>query len=108
MIIRLIIMMISLSIFFGNALAQIIPGQYEQEDPSISLPIKENLRSSALVGEFQSGPFYTPLEVSSFVQFQKVFGGLSSDSSYAVYSFFQNHGKKTHHCSNRVSLWSFF
>lgn len=94
MIVRLIIIMISLSFFFENAFAQIIPGQYEQEAPSISLPIKENLRSSALVGEFQSGPFYTPFEVSSFAQFQKVFGDLSSDSSYAVYSFFQNHGKK--------------
>ena len=66
----------------------------QEEDSSISLPIKENLRTSALVGEFQSGPFYTPSEVSSFSQFQKVFGNLSSDSSYAVFSFFQNHGKK--------------
>jgi phage tail sheath protein FI len=51
---------------------------------------------SAFVGRAKSGPANQPVSITSFNDYERIFGGLSNDSamSFAVQSFYQNGGQK--------------
>lgn len=51
---------------------------------------------AAFVGAASRGPITAPVHISSFADFQRVFGSISSDSplSYAAYQFFLNGGSE--------------
>ena len=51
---------------------------------------------AAFVGAASRGPTAAPVHISSFADFQRTFGGVSSDSplSYAVYQFYLNGGSE--------------
>lgn len=51
---------------------------------------------AAFVGAASRGPTSAPVHISSFADFQRTFGGVSSDSplSYAVYQFYLNGGSE--------------
>ncbi len=51
---------------------------------------------AAFVGAASRGPTTAPVHISSFADFQRIFGGVSSDSplSYAVYQFYLNGGSE--------------
>ncbi|HEY0016873.1 MAG TPA: phage tail sheath subtilisin-like domain-containing protein [Longimicrobium sp.] len=71
------------------------PGVYVQEIASGSHAISGVSTSvTAFVGRAYLGPTNTPTAVSSFAEFQRMFGGLNRGYplSYAVHDFFQNGG----------------
>lgn len=71
------------------------PGVYIREIPSGSRPISGVATSNtAVVGVFQRGPVNEARRVTSFGEFERIFGGLmaESEASYAVRSYFQNGG----------------
>jgi len=79
------------------------PGVYVEEVPSTSKPI-EGVGTSiaAFVGLAPGGPVNTPMRVSNWTQFAKIFGDVSEPDNgpfmegaylaHAVYGFFQNGG----------------
>jgi phage tail sheath protein FI len=79
------------------------PGVYVEEVPSANKPIEGVSTSvAAFVGLLPGGPFNTPMRISNWTQFAKIFGdpvnpenGPFMDGAYmahAVYGFFQNGG----------------
>jgi phage tail sheath protein FI len=71
------------------------PGVYIQEVPSGIHPIAGVTTSStAFVDQFQRGPMNTAVQVTSWLAFTTIFGGLmaTSEASYAVQQFFLNGG----------------
>lgn len=71
------------------------PGVYIQEIPSGVRTISGVATSiTAFIGQAVRGPVDSPTTVNSFGDFERIFGGLSADStmSYAVRQFFQNGG----------------
>lgn len=71
------------------------PGVYIEEAPStahniIGLPTS----NTAFVDVFQKGPANKPTKVTSFNEFEAIFGPLNrqSKASYGIYQFFQNGG----------------
>lgn len=71
------------------------PGVYIREIPSGSRPISGVATSNtAFVGIFRRGPVNRATRVTSFGDFERVFGGLmaESESTYAVRSYFLNGG----------------
>jgi Bacteriophage tail sheath protein len=71
------------------------PGVYIEEVPSGVHPITGVATSiAAFVDFFQRGPMNEAVEIFSFADFERVFGGLDSDSeaSYAIQQFFLNGG----------------
>ncbi|MGP3982008.1 phage tail sheath family protein [Streptomyces sp. KR80] len=71
------------------------PGVYIEELPSSVRTIAAVTTSvTAFVGHTRRGPLGRPVRVTSFAEFERRFGGLSSQSavSYAVHQFFGNGG----------------
>src|SRR5690349_14356756 len=79
------------------------PGVYVEEVPSASKPIEGVSTSvAAFVGLAPGGPINTPMRISNWTQFAKIFGdpnepenGPFMDGAYlahSVYGFFQNGG----------------
>lgn len=71
------------------------PGVYVQEIPSGSRTITGVSTSvTAFVGYFKRGPMNEPIQILSFADFEREFGGLDpeSEASYAINQFFQNGG----------------
>ena len=71
------------------------PGIYIREIPSGSRPISGVATSNCgFVGLFRRGPVNRAVRVTSFGEFERVFGGLmaESEASYAVRAFFLNGG----------------
>jgi uncharacterized protein len=71
------------------------PGVYVTEIPSGIRPITGVATSiTAFLGRAVKGPVHEPVEVNGFADYQRIFGGLSKDStlSYAVRDFFANGG----------------
>lgn len=71
------------------------PGVYIQEIPSGVRTISGVATSiTAFIGQAVRGPVNNPTTVNSFGDFERIFGGLSAEStmSYAVRHFFQNGG----------------
>jgi uncharacterized protein len=79
------------------------PGVYVEEVPSASKPIEGVSTSiAAFVGLAPGGPVNTPMRISNWTQFAKIFGdpnepdnGPFMDGAYlahSVYGFFQNGG----------------
>lgn len=75
------------------------PGVYVTELPSSLHPITGVATSvTAFVGSAPQGPVNSPQQLSSWGDFQRIFGGLASSSamSYAVFQFFQNGGSQAY------------
>ncbi|GAA2302412.1 phage tail sheath family protein [Streptomyces violaceusniger] len=71
------------------------PGVYIEELPSSVRTIASVTTSvTAFVGHTRRGPLNTPVRVTSFADFERRFGGLTSQSAvgYAVHQFFGNGG----------------
>lgn len=71
------------------------PGVYIEELPSSIRTIASVTTSvTAFVGHTRRGPLNQPVRVSSFADFERRFGGLTSQSAvgYAVHQFFGNGG----------------
>ncbi|SLN59974.1 Phage tail sheath protein [Roseovarius albus] len=71
------------------------PGVFIREIPSGSRPIAGVATSNtAFVGTFARGPVNEATRVTSFGEFERIFGGLHarSETSYAIRSFFLNGG----------------
>lgn len=73
------------------------PGVYVQELPGggpPSTPVPTSI--AAFIGRAAMGPVNTPTTLTSWGDYQRVFGGLSTDSamSYAVSAFFNNGGSE--------------
>jgi phage tail sheath protein FI len=72
------------------------PGLYVEEIPSGVHPITGAATAdTAFVDYFPRGPVGTPVRVTSFEDFERVFGGLSaaSEASYAVLQYYLNGGR---------------
>lgn len=73
------------------------PGVYIQEEPIGNKPITGVSTSvTAFVGKAKRGPIDKAVDILSFLDYEKIFGGLdaSSEMSYAVRQFFINGGTK--------------
>ena len=73
------------------------PGVYIQELPSAVRTITSVTTSvTAFVGQTRQGPVNTPVDLTSFADYERRFGGLHPDSavSYAVQQFFRNGGSR--------------
>ena len=71
------------------------PGLYVQELPSgVRTIVGVSTSATAFVDSFSRGPLDTAVQVTSFADFERQFGGLSaaSEGSYAVAQFFLNGG----------------
>ncbi|MET9561886.1 MULTISPECIES: phage tail sheath family protein [Streptomyces] len=71
------------------------PGVYVEELPSGARTVSTVTTSvTAFVGHTRRGPLNEPVRVTSFTEFERRFGGLSSRSAvgYAVHQFFGNGG----------------
>ncbi|WP_055554561.1 phage tail sheath C-terminal domain-containing protein [Streptomyces sp. NBRC 110028] len=71
------------------------PGVYVEELPSSVRTIASVTTSvTAFVGHTRRGPLNTPVRITSFADFERRFGGLTSQSAvgYAVHQFFGNGG----------------
>ncbi|MEV5770617.1 phage tail sheath C-terminal domain-containing protein [Streptomyces antimycoticus] len=71
------------------------PGVYIEELPSSLRTIASVTTSvTAFVGHTRRGPLNTPVRITSFADFERRFGGLTSQSAvgYAVHQFFGNGG----------------
>ncbi len=71
------------------------PGVYIREIPSGSRPISGVATSNtAFVGTFSRGPVNTATRVTSYGEFERMFGGLAanSETSYGVRAYFLNGG----------------
>src|SRR5262245_12400374 len=71
------------------------PGVYIEELPSSTRTISAVTTSvTAFVGHTRRGPLNEPVRVTGFAEFERRFGGLSSQSAvaYAVHQFFANGG----------------
>jgi phage tail sheath protein FI len=71
------------------------PGVYVEELPSSVRTVASVTTSvTAFVGHTRRGPLNTPVRITSFADFERRFGGLTSQSpvSYAVHQFFGNGG----------------
>src|SRR5687767_15411991 len=79
------------------------PGVYVEEVPSASKPIEGVSTSiAAFVGLAPGGPVNTPMRISNWTQFAKIFGDPSEPDNgpfmegaylaHSVYGFFQNGG----------------
>lgn len=71
------------------------PGVYVREIPSGSRAISGvSTSNTAFVGVFERGPVNTATRVSSYGEFERIFGGVfaASEASYAVRHFFLNGG----------------
>ncbi|MEU8571578.1 phage tail sheath subtilisin-like domain-containing protein [Streptomyces pathocidini] len=71
------------------------PGVYVEELPSGTRTVSAVTTSvTAFVGHTRRGPLNTPVRISSFTDFERRFGGLTSQSAvaYAVQQFFANGG----------------
>jgi phage tail sheath protein FI len=71
------------------------PGVYVQEIPSGARPIAGvSTSNTAFIGPFQRGPLDTARRITSWGEFERVYGGLfaPSDASYAVRGYFLNGG----------------
>ncbi|MFJ2258930.1 phage tail sheath family protein [Streptomyces sp. NPDC087844] len=78
-----------------NAARPTYPGVYVEELPSSTRTISTVTTSvTAFVGHTRRGPLNEPVRVTSFTEFERRFGGLSSRSAvgYAVHQFFGNGG----------------
>src|SRR4051812_9659148 len=73
------------------------PGVYIQEIPSGSRTITGVATSvAAFVGRALRGPVERPVEIGSYAEFERIFGGLWRDSGlgYAVRDYYLNGGKQ--------------
>jgi len=73
------------------------PGVYVEEVPGrVGSIIGVSTSVTAFVGAFSRGPLDEAVQVFSFQDFKREFGGLAADSeaSYAVYQFFLNGGSQ--------------
>jgi uncharacterized protein len=73
------------------------PGVYVQEVPSgVRTIVGVSTSVTAFVGKAKRGPINKPVTIYNYSDYEKQFGGLSSDSemSYAVRSFFLNGGSQ--------------
>ncbi|HXJ65511.1 MAG TPA: phage tail sheath family protein, partial [Actinomycetota bacterium] len=71
------------------------PGVYIEEIPSgVRAITGVPTAITAFVGRASRGPLDDPRRISSFAEYERLYGGLAADSqmSYAVQSFFQNGG----------------
>ena len=71
------------------------PGVHVLEIPSGARPIASlSTSNTAFVGVFRKGPLDDAIRITSWADFEKIFGGLwvESDTSYAVRQYFQNGG----------------
>lgn len=71
------------------------PGVHVQEIPSGARPIASiSTSNTAFIGIFRKGPVDDAVRITSWGDFEKIFGGLwvESDTSYAVRQYFQNGG----------------
>ena len=79
------------------------PGVYVEEVPSASKPIEGVSTSvAAFVGLAPGGPVNTPMRISNWTQFAKIFGDTNEPDNgpfmegaylaHSVYGFFQNGG----------------
>ncbi len=71
------------------------PGVYIQEIPSGSHPIAGITTSmTAFIGRAKWGLVNEPIIISSFMEFQRIFGGLwkKSNLGYSAMDFFNNGG----------------
>src|SRR5215475_3104721 len=73
------------------------PGVYIQEIPSGVRPIEGvSTSTTAFLGKAEKGPLDHAFMVTSFTEFQTVYGGFLSDSylAHAALQFFNNGGKR--------------
>lgn len=73
------------------------PGVYVQEVPSgVRTIVGVSTSVTAFVGVAKRGPINRPITIYNYAEYEKRFGGLSTDSemSYAVRSFFLNGGSQ--------------
>src|SRR5262245_17105867 len=73
------------------------PGVYVQEVSSGARPIEGvSTSTAAFFGKAEKGPLATPTMVTSFLEFQRVFGGFQDDSflAHAALQFFNNGGQR--------------
>src|SRR4051794_22323244 len=81
------------------------PGVYVEEVPSANKPIEGVSTSvAAFVGLTPGGPVNTPMRISNWTQFSKIFGDPNNPDNgpfmegaymaHSVYGFFQNGGAK--------------
>ncbi|AEM85046.1 phage tail sheath family protein [Streptomyces violaceusniger] len=71
------------------------PGVYIEELPSsVRTIVSVTTSVTAFVGHTRRGPLNTPVRITSFADFERRFGGLTSQSAvgYAVHQFFGNGG----------------
>ncbi len=71
------------------------PGVHVQEIPSGARPIASiSTSNTAFIGIFRKGPIDDAVRITSWADFEKIYGGLwvESDTSYAVRQYFQNGG----------------
>jgi uncharacterized protein len=71
------------------------PGVYIEEVPSgVRTIVGVSTSVAAFIDSFARAPFDTPIQIFSFADFEREFGGLTSDSeaSYAIQQFFLNGG----------------
>ncbi|NLU71915.1 phage tail protein [Streptomyces sp. HNM0575] len=71
------------------------PGVYVEEIPSSVRTVTQvTTAATAFVGHTRRGPLNKPVRVTSYAEFERRFGGLTSQSAvaYAVHQFFRNGG----------------
>jgi len=71
------------------------PGVYVREIPSGARPIAGvSTSNTAFIGVFERGPVNEAVRVTSYGEFERIFGGLFApgEASYAVQHYFQNGG----------------
>jgi uncharacterized protein len=72
------------------------PGVYIEETPSQVHPIQGvNISTTAFIGTAKKGPSNQATAINSFIEYERIFGGLweKSNMSYAVYQYFLNGGQ---------------
>ncbi len=72
----------------------VFPGVFIDETPSPRAITGLPTGIAAFIGSFAAGPVGSPVRVTSFLEFEQVFGGLdaTSETSYALSQFFQTGG----------------
>src|SRR5271156_5745441 len=81
------------------AVAVSYPGVYIEEIPSgVSTIVGVATSIGAFVDYFPQGPMNTPVQIFSFADFERQFGGLdtNSEASYAIQQFFLNGGTEAY------------
>ncbi len=77
------------------------PGVYVEEAQSSVHSIQVvDTSTTAFIGTAKRGPANQATPINSFIEYEKIFGGLwkKSNMSYAVYQYFLNGGQRCLNC----------